>query len=138
MVLNRVRGFPALFAPASLKLPIDFPLFRRGFRFSGAFCAGLIEATTTEACCSPCAGFSGAFCAGLIEARDADREGVLDGWFSGAFCAGLIEAEHSIVVAWPRASRFPALFAPASLKPSGGDEEEAGPEVFRRFLRRPH
>ena len=37
--------------------------------------------------------------------------------FSGAFCAGLIEATPRLVHGDFTLGRFPALFAPASLKP---------------------
>ena len=60
--------------------------------------------------------FSGAFCAGLIEAYTNDLSPPGKALFSGAFCAGLIEARRAIDARRSGHSRFPALFAPASLK----------------------
>ena len=58
--------------------------------------------------------------------------------FSGAFCAGLIEAADDQEL-HEDVPRFPALFAPASLKPSFFIFFSSMPvKVFRRFLRRPH
>ena len=83
--------------------------------------------------------FSGAFCAGLIEAAALSLR--VFGWlrFSGAFCAGLIEARLKSQRPKPFRTCFPALFAPASLKPGMAAMIAcSGMLVFRRFLRRPH
>ena len=98
--------FPALFAPASLKLPLRRPESVPILRFSGAFCAGLIEAARN--------GFSMHF----------------GKPFSGAFCAGLIEAKPLAPLDHPIARRFPALFAPASLKPVARPNLESIPICF--------
>ena len=88
------RRFPALFAPASLKLDAVDALDEFLPPFSGAFCAGLIEAAAQRKPLTRGLQFSGAFCAGLIEAITPNERG------------------HHV-----RGS-FPALFAPASLKPA--------------------
>ena len=91
------RGFPALFAPASLKPALFFSAVhvRRSW-------------------------FSGAFCAGLIEAYPGGTSPGNTSLFSGAFCAGLIEAAFRFAHAPVADVRFPELFAPASLKQGGG------------------
>ena len=59
--------------------------------------------------------------------------------FSGAFCAGLIEAGRTLRIRPCTFPRFPALFAPASLKrPKICSQRNLSQVVFRRFLRRPH
>ena len=82
--------------------------------FSGAFCAGLIEARAFPISGLVLTSFPALFApASLKRARAAARRDA-GSEFSGAFCAGLIEASHSAFAA------FTAAF------------------VFRRFLRRPH
>ena len=88
-----MRGFPALFAPASLKRKIGAARAEAAERFSGAFCAGLIEAVPLDRRVAQRREFSGAFCAGLIEAPlNLGIPFSFMNSFSGAFCAGLIEA----------------------------------------------
>ena len=59
--MNEFAGFPALFAPASLKHELED--CRKGIRlrFSGAFCAGLIEALGIERSAAEAAGFPALF-----------------------------------------------------------------------------
>ena len=110
------------------------------FRFSGAFCAGLIEAPWSRSERPEPRGFPALFAPASLKhaAARLDPSGPLGG-FSGAFCAGLIEAD-SCAEPHPRSPPgFPALFAPASLKPmTDFDRTDFGRAVFRRFLRRPH
>ena len=83
--------------------------------------------------------FSGAYCAGLIEAARSCFLRSLRSAFSGAYCAGLIEAYMASLSGMPHMLSFPALIAPASLK---RHESAIGSlvhvRVFRRLLRRPH
>ena len=136
-------GFPRLYAAASLK-PFRDPRARRRRRpFSAALCRGLIEARTPPprgrtpgrgfprlyAAASlkrPQAGhlvlhrppFSAALCRGLIEApATRTSESRRACWFSAALCRGLIEARCLRCRCSGPRSRFPRLYAAASLKP---------------------
>ena len=91
----QIHCFPALFAPASLKQNLWTSIEQDMLSFSGAFCAGLIEAFIDNYSASLINRFSGAFCAGLIEAFPVEASVQNLTWFSGAFCAGLIEAVSS-------------------------------------------
>ena len=110
-----LRRFPALFAPASLK-----PLLRSvtdEFReqFSGAFCAGLIEAGRGLGRGARQGDrFPALFAPASLKRGHLRLHALRRQQFSGAFCAGLIEAKRS-------GERLSEAFG-----------------VFRRFLRRPH
>ena len=108
-------GFPALFAPASLKLRRPNQPANGRRMFSGAFCAGLIEASglmNLLLSASPC--FPALFAPASLKLLVRAVGSGVGGMFSGAFCAGLIEAASCTTVPIPT------------------------PPVFRRFLRRPH
>ena len=86
-------SFPALFAPASLKPIENGRHLRRQSLFSGAFCAGLIEAKNISFILfEEIVSFPALFAPASLkrEEREGHRRGPQQ--FSGAFCAGLIEA----------------------------------------------
>ena len=87
-----MKGFPRLYAAASLKRRAIF-LFREWRpRFSAALCRGLIEAS---------------FARGMTRRPEV---------FSAALCRGLIEAARAGMFTCLRANGFPRLYAAASLK----------------------
>ena len=123
--------FPALIAPASLKRGAHPDARTRNAQFSGAYCAGLIEALVSHGLKVQPPSFSGAYCAGLIEASSAETASTAHiAGFSGAYCAGLIEAALHRPRAQPLELGFPALIAPASLKLSDADTLDDSPAKF--------
>ena len=82
--------------------------------------------------------FTGAFCSGLIEASSYPGPGTSDtAAFTGAFCSGLIEAPTKAAPS-ARHKGLPERSAPASLKPLYRRQAAAQVIVYRSVLLRPH
>ena len=96
----------------------------RGRRsFSAALCRGLIEAASASPRRRMRYGFSAALCRGLIEARCCPSATMRGRWaFSAALCRGLIEAGVTFIPVGDTSTRFPRLYAAASLKLEVGVE----------------
>ena len=139
------RGYPGLFAPASLKQQWFVTPGGETAQLSGAFRSGLIEASGRSGSSRfPRRGLSGAFRSGLIEAVLVCTlfRSFFQGYpglfapaslkrhrfsptiaraspLSGAFRSGLIEALFLCADGRCREKGYPGLFAPASLKRIG-------------------
>ena len=113
--LKQFRGFPRLYAAASLK---QRDAARPGpvrVKFSAALCRGLIEALPVT-----------------VALRSDSR-------FSAALCRGLIEAWVAWGVEEDPLRGFPRLYAAASLKrPLRLRLAHGRQAVFRGFMPRPH
>ena len=105
---NAANSFPRLYAAASLKLESLLETLTSVEWFSAALCRGLIEACYYRQGRPP---------------RPA---------FSAALCRGLIEAKSMLLKVCPGSTRFPRLYAAASLKPVAGTDT---PWIMNSFPR---
>ena len=153
------RGFPRLYAAASLKHWITAAEYAQVGRFSAALCRGLIEAPPPRSGWDSASWFSAALCRGLIEASPRSAEpprppsgfprlyaaaslkparaakgGRSERGFSAALCRGLIEAGGAQAQADGYNGRFPRLYAAASLKPAPDQDQHDARALFSAAL----